>query len=122
MKHIIRKFWIQLKNNSISEKSCFKIKNSTKLLPLVQILYSEGYIKSFFKTKNNEFLIIYINKSFLNSLKLWGITSKKKSLTYKQISALSTKNKFYIISTSKGYKNIQDCKKLKIGGRLYISI
>jgi ribosomal protein S8 len=123
MKKIILNFLIQLKNISKLGDTSFEIKNSLKLKPLLILLYNEGYIQTFSFIKNNKVVIYTRNCNInpLNLLKLWGVSSKKKYVTYNEISKFSNKNNLLVLSTHKGYKSLYDCKKNKLGGRLYLS-
>jgi ribosomal protein S8 len=86
---------------------------------LVNFLYKEGLIQSFNKRENS--LLIYFRKisegCLLSKLKLIFKPSFSMSLNYKNLSKISSRQRIIAVSTDKGILNINECKKIKIGGK-----
>jgi ribosomal protein S8 len=118
MNLILTNFLSQLKNASLIQKKKLIVKFNPSFLPILKILYQEGFILSYIKQNNK--LMIYLryfyNSSNLKHLKIVSTISKPIYLNKFDISKIIEKNKLLIFSTPKGILSSIECKKIGIGG------
>ena len=103
-----------------------KIRFSTKIIKLIQLLHNLGVIKSFKVSRSNLNYFItlspffYKSSTFFKQIKLISTSSKKFYISYRGLSlvAKSTGHSIYILSTSRGLLTHVECLRLKIGGIL----
>ncbi len=93
----------------------------------LKILWKEGFIIGYAISKKNPNLIkIFLkysnNRPVINNIRLITRPGRRVYLSTKQIWKVNSTKSFMIFSTHKGLKTINDCKKLKIGGELFILI
>lgn len=114
----IIKFLSQLKNASNSRKESIILKYNKSYVPLLKILYKEGFILNYSKTEENILIRFryYFNIKSLQKLKIISTISKPIFLNYFEICKLYKKDKVLIFSTSNGFLTSLECTKLKIGG------
>ena len=121
-------FLLKLKNAAIYKKEIVLVDYKQDYLPILKLLYEEGYVQSFSVIKNNttgqvsiRILLRYIYNIFaLNSLKLLSKQSGIRTITYKQLSCnVYDIRKTFFITTNKGIKTQTGCKINKIGGNLF---
>ena len=127
MKSHIIFFLLKLKNASLYKKEVVIIDFKQDYIPILQLLYKEGYIQTFLinkdLSKNKSIIIIYIryvyNTFALSNLKLLSKQSCVKTITYKQLSynIYDIRKTFFII-TNKGLQTQTTCKLNQLGGRL----
>ena len=118
-----------LKNSSITNTEFVCVNSNQLAQSIVKILYREGYILSFkFRkkenyTNNTSEILVYLrylyNKSNLRKLKIISSPSRKISISYKQLTRISSKNKLFLFSTTKGLLTLEECKQKKVGGILF---
>lgn len=124
MNKSVKNFLIDLKNNSLNNKSCFKRTCNSNILKIVSILYNEGFLQSF-KLEDNV-LIIYFNKSgginFLKNLKIVSKLSRRVYLQYRDICKIKDNGSLLLFSTTKNILTIHDCKRKRVGGELLLKI
>lgn len=123
MKNSLFYLFSNLKNNQITKKTVIftKEKNYENLLKL---LWNEGFILGYKKNKN-KLLKIYLkyskNKPVINSLNFISKPSCRVYYSAKKIWKINFGNNFLvIISTNKGFKTLNYCKKNNIGGELIL--
>lgn len=123
MKNNIIKFLLKLKNASLVRKEKIVVNNQKAILPLLNILYREGYIQSFFlQDKEIVILLRYnYNKNIFKNLKIFSKISQLVYLSYSDICRVYNNNIILVFSTNKGYLTNMQCKKYKIGGQLLFS-
>ena len=100
---------LQLKNMSMLKKESCIIKFTINNFILVNFLYKENYIQSFYATKTKTIFIMlryFVVKNLFNTLKIVSSPSLKYFFKYQDIWLLTCIN----------------CKKKKIGGKLLFSI
>lgn len=118
-------FLLKLKNAAIYKKEIVMVDFKQDYIPIINLLYKEGYIQSYSIIKDNKLTIkIYLRYLYnifaLNSLKLLSKQSCMKTITYKQLSYnIYDIRKTFFISTNKGLKTHTDCKINQIGGSLF---
>jgi ribosomal protein S8 len=120
------KLLLKIKNSSIRNTEKASINCTPRTLLLVEFLYQEKYLQSFFIKQN----IIYMyfrafnNICLLKTLKIISKSSSNKFLNYKDICRLKISNKNLLaISTDSNIKNLIDCKmKMRKGGKILFSV
>ena len=125
-------FLSKLKNASLSKQEQISIPYNKLYLKVVELLYKEGLIQSFFikpvsSRLTNKFTLFislrYINnKSIFKSLKFISIPSNLSYLNIKSLSKISNKKIILFLSTNKGLLTGGDSKKYNIGGKLLFAI
>ena len=107
-----------IKNGSLSKRSFILCRKKKTCADFLKILWSEGYILGY--SVENDKLKIYLkyvnNVPAIKSLNTISKPGRRIYLKVKQIWKIDSNKNFIIFSTSKGFKTIVDCKKLKIGG------
>jgi ribosomal protein S8 len=123
------KFLIALKNASLLKKECVFFSFNKSFLKLLKILYKTGLIQDFEvknTTKKIFKFIVFLKYSFntgcLNTLKIISKPSWSLFLKYKNLIQLSNKKAIVILSTSKGFLTSEECKKYKIGGKIFFYV
>lgn len=94
----------------------------------LKILWNEGFISGYkISAQNNKNLEIFLKytktgKPVINSLKFLSKPSQRIYYSSKQVWKLDSSKTFIILSTNRGLKSINECKKTKIGGEPLIII
>lgn len=116
-------------NNGQLAKRAFIYQKRKKLCEsFLKILWHENFIASYKITKKNKSLIkIFLKyddngKPAINNIKLVTRPGKRIFYSIRQIWKIDSSKNFLIFSTNKGLLTIESCKKLKIGGELFIII
>jgi ribosomal protein S8 len=117
---------LKLKNLSIRNIEKVSIAYNKKSITLIDFLYKEKFIQSFFVIKNTIclFLRSHNRGPLLKNLKVISKPSFQKFITYKEICKLKINNKTLVaVSTDSSIQSLVDCKmKTKKGGKiLFIS-
>ena len=120
MNNLIIKFLIQLKNTAAINKEFFFIPFNKMILQILECLYKEGFIQSFVVINNyiKIFLRYYFNKNVFKNLKLISIPSRLIFIQYNNLVKILNRYRFILISTSKGIKTFEECKRLHLGGKI----
>ena len=120
MNNLIIKFLIQLKNTAAINKEFFLIPFNKMILQILECLYKEGFIQSFVVINNyiKIFLRYYFNKNVFKNLKLISIPSRLIFIQYNNLVKILNRYRFILISTSKGIKTFEECKRLHLGGKI----
>lgn len=123
------KFLLALKNASVLKKEIVFFYYNNLFLKLAKVLYRTGLIQNFCieKKNNKKFqIIIFLKYSFnigiLNTLKIVSKPSISLFLNYEKICRISEKNRVLILSTSAGFLTSEECKKRKIGGKVFFYV
>ena len=116
----ISDFLSSLKNASLIQKKFLIVHFNKNFLPILKILYKEGFILTYSKINTNIIIKFryYYGISYLKKIKIVSTASKPVYLNQLEIVKLMEKNKLLVFSTSKGFLTSLECKKLKIGGKL----
>lgn len=121
-------FLLKLKNAAIYKKEIVLVDYKQDYLPILELLYEEGYVQSFSVVQNKlngksniKIFLRYIYNIFaLNNLKLLSKQSCIKTITYKQLACnIYDIRKTLFITTNKGLKTHTSCKNFKLGGSLF---
>lgn len=121
-------FLLKLKNAALYKKEVIVIDFKQDYIPILTLLYNEGYIQTFLVTKDDItnkctikiYLRFFYNIFALSNLKLISKPSCVKTITYKQISFnIFDIRKTFFITTNKGFKTQIGCKINKLGGSLF---
>lgn len=126
MKHNFCNIISALKNGYLAKKRSIIHVNTNKNKALLDFIWDEGYIYGY-RTEGNslEIFLKYSNTSRKPSLtNIHAISKPGKRLYYssKQLWKFKNTNKTLIISTSKGLKSLEGCKKSNLGGELLVGL
>lgn len=123
------KFLLALKNASVLKKEIVFFYYNNLFLKLAKVLYRTGLIQNFCieKKQNKTFQIIVslkysFNIGILNSLKIISKPSVSLFLDYEKICRISEKNRVLVLSTNEGFLTSEECKKKKIGGKVFFYV
>ena len=122
MNKSISNFLIKLKNSSLINKESINIYFEKTTLKIIEVLYKEGFIQSFIVNYETKSILIYVrysyNKSVFKNVKIISLPSKLLYIKFKELTKISSKNNFILISTTKGLKTFLECKKNHLGGKI----
>jgi len=116
-----------IKNGQLIKRT-FILQRKTKICEqFLRILWDEGFILGYKTVQTNKnqlkiFLKYKKRNPVINSIKFVSKPSKRVYFSVKQLWKINSNNNLIIISTSKGLLSIFQCKKLKIGGELFVII
>ncbi len=121
-----------IKNGQLAKRSFILHQKKKICEKFLDVLWNEGFIlgyrNCFQKTKNfkNDLTKIFLKyrngKPAINMIKTITKPGKRVYCKAKQVWKMSSNKTFVIFSTNKGLKTLEECKKLKIGGELYIVV
>lgn len=120
-------FLLKLKNAAIYKKEIVIVDFKQDYIPILKLLYEEGYIQTFSIIKNDKnkmsikiFLRYIYNIFALSNLKLLSKQSCIRTISYKELSCnVYDIRKTFFITTNKGLKTHTDCKIHQLGGSLF---
>ena len=126
MKIEITNCLISLKNASKLNKKFTFVKLTSKTLKIIQCLYKESFITTFYLVPTIAKIKIILKNStlvnFFSTLKILTTNSFSFYIKYLDLSKLIFKHRIIFISTTKGILTGKECKKKKLGGTvLFIS-
>ena len=127
MKHNFWNLIACLKNGSLAKKASITHVNKKLNKKLLTILWDKGYIAGYQlnkKTTIKVFLKYTTNTRKPAFKKIYTISKPGKRIYYSaaQLWKMNSTNSFLILSTNKGLKSIDECRKLKIGGEPLIVV
>ena len=110
-----------IKNGLLVKKPFVKTPHTKTIEMLLNLLWSEGFILGYKILKTNPktlkiFLKYKKGKPVINSFKSVSKPSLRIYYSVKQLWKLDFNQGLLLLSTSKGFLSINECKKLKIGG------
>jgi len=96
-------------------------------LLFLNVLWDEGYILGYKKSKKNkghiEIFIKYKNKNpVINTVKFITKPSKRVYCSLKQLWKIDSNSSLLVLSTNKGILTLDKSKKLKVGGELFLYV
>ncbi len=117
----IKNFLVQLKNVSLKKKENFVTNYFVSYRSFLRILYVEGYIQSFKILNKKLFIFIrnYYNRSLFLNLRILYHKNKQYKLNLYKLNFIQSKNLNIFLSTNAGLLTHYDCKKLKLGGKVF---
>ena len=116
-------FLLKLKNASLMKKHIIVVTFNKTILDFSKLFYTEGLIQGFLLNSNKTNITIFLHY-FANSfapfqnLKLISTVSNIQELKYLDICKLSTQQRLFFFSTTKGIITSNSCKQNGIGGKL----
>jgi len=119
--HLISKIILKLKNAiSLNKKFIFLPKNDF-CINLIYLLYSEGFILSFYLTNSKKRIKIFLKtesngSSIIKNIKLISTSSNNNYLKYNHLTKLTNGVGIIVLSTPYGLFTSSSCIKKKIGG------
>jgi ribosomal protein S8 len=119
--HLISKIILKLKNAvSLNKKFIFLPKNDF-CINLIYLLYSEGFILSFYLTNSKKRIKIFLKtesngSSIIKNIKLISTSSNNNYLKYNHLTKLTNGVGIIVLSTPYGLFTSNSCIKKKIGG------
>ena len=119
--HLISKIILKLKNAiSLNKKFVFLPKNDF-CINLIYLLYSEGFILSFYLTNSKKRIKIFLKtesngSSIIKNIKLISTSSNNNYLKYNHLTKLTNGVGIIVLSTPYGLFTSNSCIKKKIGG------
>jgi small subunit ribosomal protein S8 len=126
MKNHLLNMFVNIQNGQMAKKSILMQPKKNICESFLQILWNEGYISGY-RILNNKKIEIFLKytrtgKPVINSIKFLSKPSRNLYYSIKQIWKLNSSKTFIVFSTNKGLKTINDCKKIKIGGKAFALI
>jgi small subunit ribosomal protein S8 len=128
MKNYLWNMFTNIKNGQMAKKSVIIGPRKNICESFLKILWNEGFISGYkISSQNNKTLEIFLKytkngKPVINSLKFLSKPSQRVYYSSKQIWKLDSSKTFVILSTNRGLKSINECKKSRIGGEPLIII
>ena len=115
-------FLLKLKNACLAKKHNILVGYNKNILVFSKILYAEGLIQGFFINQPNKNITIFLrysqSSSPFHSLKIISTVSNAQELKYADICKLSTQQRLFFFSTTKGIMTSTLCKQNCLGGKL----
>jgi ribosomal protein S8 len=114
-----------IKNGQKSNKSFVINQKNNLSVSLLNILWKEGFILGYTVEEKNKLKIFLKYKNSNSVLKYIKVLSKPSNKFYfssNKLWKLKTNFGTAIVSTCKGFKTLNECKKLNLGGELLIVI
>lgn len=120
MKIEITNCLISLKNASKLNKKFVLIKLNSKIFKIIQCLYKESFIITFYILPTIAKIKVILKNdtlvNFFSTLKILTTNSFNFYIKYLDLSKLIFKHRLIFISTTQGILTGKECKKRKIGG------
>lgn len=115
-----------IKIGQLAKKHSITVQRTKFCESMLKTLWNEGFILGYRVISDTSKLKIFLRysklgKPIITSLQFLSKPGKKIYLSSKQIWKINSKA-FLIISTNKGLKSINECKKFKIGGEPIVVI
>lgn len=113
-------FLSQLKNGCIQKASILEVKYSIQWVPLLNILYQEGYIQTYKILDNKIYIYLryYNGKNSIRILKNFYKSSQMLFIKARHMWLFNRYNGILVLSTIHGVKTHEYCLKHNIGGKI----
>lgn len=110
-----------LKNGQNSKKSFIFVSSNNINIPLLNILWEEGFIKGFSsKNKKIKVFLKYNNTNpTISFVRFFSKPSMNIYITNNMLWKLNDKLGIFVLSTNKGLLSLKECKKYNLGGILF---
>lgn len=126
MKFILWNMFSKIQNAQLANKKVVFQKKKKVCESFLNVLWDEGYISGYTIDKQNDNLIIFLkyhnNKPVIKKIKCISKPGSRIFYTIKQLWKIDSSKNFLILSTNKGLKTLNECKKLNIGGEPFITV
>lgn len=126
MKFILWNMFSNIQNAQLANKKVAFQKRKKVCELFLNILWDEGYISGYTIDKHNDNIIIFLkyhnNKPAIKKIKCISKPGSRIFYTVKQLWKIDSSKNFLILSTNKGLKTLNECKKLNIGGEPFIIV
>lgn len=119
--HLISKIILKLKNAISLNKKFFFLPKNDFCINLIYLLYSEGFILSFYLTNSKKKIKVFLKNesngsSIIKNIKLISTPSNNNYLKYNHLTKLTNGVGIIVLSTPYGLFTSNSCVKKKIGG------
>ena len=125
MKNIFYNMFSNIQNGQTVKKKIIFQKRKKICEAFLNILWDEGFISGY-SIEKNDLLKIFLKyqKNFPAIKKIKSISKPGSRIYYssKQLWKIEESKHFIILSTNKGLKTLNQCKKLKLGGEPLVII
>lgn len=122
-----------LRNGQLAKRHSIILTYQKTCEKILEVLWNEGFIlgyKNYYHQKNKNFMekvtkifLKYRNgKPMIKVIKQITKPGQRIYYSIKQIWKINAKSSVTIISTNKGFKTVDECKKLKLGGEAFITL
>jgi len=126
MKFLLWNMFANLQNAQMSRKKVVFQRRKKVCESFLSILWDEGFISGYSIDKKNDRIKIFLkyhnNKPVIKKIKTISKPGSRIFYTVKQLWKINSSKTFLILSTNKGLKTINQCKKLNLGGEPFILI
>ena len=126
MKFLLWNMFANLQNAQMSRRKVVFQKRKKVCESFLNILWDEGFISGYkIDKKNNKikiFLKYHNNKPVIKKIKTISKPGSRIFYTIKQLWKINSSKTFIILSTNKGLKTVNQCKKLNLGGEPFVLI
>lgn len=130
MKNYLWNMFTNINNGQLAKRSFILNPKKKVCERFLDVLWNEGFILGYtnyfeeIKTYKKDITKIFLKykngKPVINKIKSITKPGRRVYYTAKQIWKINSRNTLIVFSTNKGLKTLNECKKLKIGGELYI--
>merc|ERR1712087_78887 len=111
-----------LQNGQIVKKAFIINENTRICRKLLDVLWDEGYILGYTLISKDKLKIFLKYRSRKSVIKFIKAVSKPSLRVYYSVRELKNLDKFLILTTNKGLKTVDDCKRLHLGGEPLVVI
>lgn len=127
MKHNLWNMISCIKNGLLAKKPYVHHRKKNICEKVLTKLWDDGFISGYANHNQTEGIIIYLKYTSNRNpcIKKIQAISKPGQRIYcslAQLAKISSSNTYLIVSTSQGLKNLEECKRLKIGGEIILSV
>jgi len=125
MKSILYNMFSNIQNGQMVKRKIIFQKRKKICEAFLNILWDEGFISGY-SIEKNDLLKIFLkyqkNSSAIKKIKSISKPGSRVYYSNKQLWKIEENKHFIILSTNKGLKTLNQCKKLKLGGEPLVII
>ena len=110
-----KKLFTEIKNGQLAKKYFIFFNKTKKCEIYLKFFWKENLISGYFFINNFKIKIILKHYKKINNIKTF---TKCKYFSIKQLWKINLNNFIIVIFTNKGLKNLFECKKENIGGKI----
>lgn len=112
---------LKIKNSSAVKLNECRLKYSTKIINLLELLYEQGFIQSFDTMNSKSTVCVYLryldNKSVFEHLKIFSSKLSSRNITLLELSRISNKRFILFLTTNQGFATSFKCKSDHFSGK-----